>query len=186
LIFGQLSLVPKEPHPVSDTDLGAPYGAGALSFGTLFASGTGGLGGGPHNPKLVIKPNGDVLAAGDFTSRQVLIPSDIRLKTNITSLTNVLDKVAKMRGVSFEWNDLAESSPKGQKAIGVIAQEVEEVFPELVVSGGLGGYKTVAYGNLTGVLIEAVKELRAEKDAQITALVSDHGVNSLKINRLIS
>jgi hypothetical protein len=63
-------------------------------------------------------------------------------------------------------------SPKGQKAIGVIAQEAEAVFPELVSSSGKEGYKAVAYGNLTGVLIEAVKELRAEKDAQIAALES--------------
>jgi hypothetical protein len=93
-------------------------------------------------------------------------PSDARLKTNIMQLTNVLDKVENIRGVSFEWNKLAESlgSSSGRREIGVIAQEVEAVFPELVTQSD-NGYKTVDYDRLTAVLIEAVKELRAENQA---------------------
>ncbi len=58
----------------------------------------------------------------------------------------------------------------GQRSIGVIAQEIEAVFPELVVTSGQEGYKAVEYAKLTSVLIEAVKELRSEKDAQIIEL----------------
>ena len=79
--------------------------------------------------------------------------SDIKLKTNITTIRNALDKVSKLRGVEFNYIE------NGTHSIGVIAQEVEEVFPELVFGDDP---KSVAYGNLTAVLIEAVKELKSE------------------------
>ena len=92
-------------------------------------------------------------------------PSDARLKTNVLPLGNVLDKLQQVRGVSFEWNDqyreLGGSSER--REIGVLAQEVEQAFPELV-SVGAGDYKRVDYDRLTAVLIEAVKELRKEND----------------------
>jgi len=89
--------------------------------------------------------------------------SDARLKTDVEQLKNVLDRLEKIRGVSFDWNDLYESFGRstGHREIGVIAQEVEEQFPELVTTWGEEGYRAVDYGRLTGVLIEAVKELRA-------------------------
>jgi hypothetical protein len=92
--------------------------------------------------------------------------SDARLKTKVLPLANTLDKLEHVRGVSFEWNEqyrsLAELSER--REIGVLAQEVERVFPELV-SLTDDGYSRVDYGRLTAVLIEAVKELRKENDA---------------------
>jgi len=96
-------------------------------------------------------------------------PSDARLKNNVTPLTHVLEKLEQLRGVSFEWNDAAASltgHTPGQRDIGVIAQEIEAVFPELVTTLGEDGYKAVAYDKLTGILLAAVKELQAETDAQ--------------------
>lgn len=98
--------------------------------------------------------------------------SDLRLKENIAPLTDVLDKIQALRGVSFEWSGESEESdtaPDGRE-IGVIAQEVESVFPELVRSTEDGGYKMLDYGRLTPILIEALKELRREKDQQIVDL----------------
>ena len=96
-------------------------------------------------------------------------PSDARLKTNVTPLTDVLAKLEQLRGVSFDWTDavapLTGHTP-GQHDIDVIAQEVEAVFPELVTTWGNEGYEAVAYEKLTGVLIAAVKELKAETDTQ--------------------
>jgi trimeric autotransporter adhesin len=106
---------------------------------------------------------GNILASGTIT------PSDARLKTNVTPLTNVLEKLGQLRGVSFAWNDTAApltGHAPGQRDIGVIAQEVEAVFPELVTTWGDEGYKAVAYEKLTGVLITAVKELTAATDTQ--------------------
>jgi hypothetical protein len=101
--------------------------------------------------------------------------SDARFKTNVTPLTHVLEKLEQLRGVSFEWNEasapLTGHTP-GQRDIGVIAQEVEAVFPELVTTWGDEGYKAVAYEKLTGVLIAAVKELKAEKDTQQQHIVA--------------
>jgi hypothetical protein len=90
--------------------------------------------------------------------------SDARLKTNVQQLTGVLDKIDKVRGVSFDWNSKYETMGRstGHREIGVIAQEIENVFPELVSTWGDDDYRAVDYGRMTGILIEAIKELRAE------------------------
>jgi len=81
--------------------------------------------------------------------------SDMRLKDNILTITNALDIVDELRGVTYNRIDT------DSKGMGVIAQEVEAVIPEVVMTGE-DGYKSVAYGNMVGLLIEAVKELRSE------------------------
>ncbi len=107
-------------------------------------------------------------------SNCVLSPSDLRLKTNITLLIHPLDKLAQLRGVTFDWNDKALALGLSGDAphIGVIAQEVEAVFPEMVTTMD-NGYKAVDYSKLSAVLIEAVKELRAEKDSEIAVLQAE-------------
>ena len=95
---------------------------------------------------------GNLASSGTITAVDVNSTSDIKLKTNIKTLTNSLEKVLSMRGVEFERID----NP-GKYHVGVIAQEVEVVVPELV-SEDNDGTKTVAYGNITALLIEAIKE----------------------------
>ena len=95
---------------------------------------------------------GALTATGDVTAF-----SDITLKEDIEVIPNALDKVSQIRGVTFTRKDLDDKSRKS----GVIAQEVEKVLPE-VVSTTEDGTKTVAYGNLVGLLIESIKELKAE------------------------
>lgn len=87
-----------------------------------------------------------ITAGGDITAF-----SDIRVKENIKDLENSLDKVTQLRGVSY--NKIGSE----EKSIGVIAQEIQEVLPE-VVREGQDGMLSVAYGNITAVLIEAIKE----------------------------
>ena len=83
--------------------------------------------------------------------------SDINIKKNIEVIPNALNKVSQIRGVTFERTDI-----EGDKRYaGVIAQEIEAVLPE-VVQEDSHGIKTVAYGNIVGLLIEAIKELKAE------------------------
>jgi ribonuclease PH len=86
----------------------------------------------------------DLLTAVDVNST-----SDERLKDNIKTLENPLETVNSLRGVSYDMF--------GKHKVGVIAQEVEAVVPEVVHTND-DGYKSVSYGNLVGVLIEAVKE----------------------------
>jgi hypothetical protein len=104
--------------------------------------------------------------AGQAHATSFPASSDARLKTNVKQLTNVLDKLEKIRAVSFQWNELCESLGRstGRTEIGVIGQEVEAVFPELVTAWGDESYKGVDYGRLSGVLIEAVKELKAQNE----------------------
>ena len=99
-----------------------------------------------------------VTSAGIITGSGAYVnSSDIRLKTNVATLTNALNKVESLRGVSFEWNN---NSPlvKNELQLGLIAQEVQEVLPE-VVSPSVEGYLGVAYGSIVPVLVEAIKEL---------------------------
>lgn len=113
--------------------------------------------------RMRLESDGDLHVDGDVIAYSTTI-SDNRLKDNVLTLENSLDKVSKLRGVEYTWN---ATSRKGQKDIGVIAQEVEKVIPEIVrekemalIDGGT--YKTVDYEKLTAVLIEAIKELKAE------------------------
>ena len=103
---------------------------------------------GSWEAEVTVTNAGNLTALGNVTAY-----SDSRLKTDVKTIENAVDTVSKLRGVSFTRLDTQE------KGIGVIAQEIEEVIPEVVQDGA---YKSVAYGNVVGVLIEAIKELKAE------------------------
>ena len=107
-------------------------------------------GSGSWADEVTLDVSGNLIATGNVTAY-----SDARLKTDVNTIDNALDKVTKLRGVSFTKTDTQ------QKGIGVIAQEIEEILPEVVQDGA---YKSVAYGNIVGLLIEAIKELKAELD----------------------
>ena len=79
--------------------------------------------------------------------------SDKRIKENINMIENALDKIDKLNGVSY-FNKLSKSNE-----IGLIAQDVKEIIPEVVTEDGLLG---IQYGNMIGLLIEGIKELRKE------------------------
>ena len=104
--------------------------------------------------KMFIYPNGDVGIAGTATANGVLLESDSRYKKEIQTLPSALEKVSALRGVSYQWKDRNDDSTK----IGVVAQEVEKIYPELVHTDE-DGYKSVAYSNLVAPMIEAIKEL---------------------------
>ena len=109
--------------------------------------------------RFTFNDNGAFTATNDIISQgNINSTSDVRLKTNIKTLTNPLDKVLQMRGVEYDRIDL-----EGKHQIGVIAQEIEEIAPELVSSDD-DGMKSVSYGNITAILIEAVKEQQKQID----------------------
>jgi hypothetical protein len=95
----------------------------------------------------------DITATGTIQGAEVTATSDERLKSDIKTIDNALDKVMNMRGVSY--------TKQAEKGVGVIAQEIEKVLPEVVTDGE---YKSVAYGNIVGVLIEAIKEQQKQID----------------------
>ena len=101
--------------------------------------------------------------AGNFTATQnVTAYSDIKLKDNIDIITQPIEKVKALRGVSYNRNDV----PGNPRQVGVIAQEVEKVLPEVVSYNKETDTKSVAYGNMVGLLIEAIKEQQEQIDAQ--------------------
>lgn len=160
-------------------------GAGRMFFDTA-----GNVGIGTASPLAAL----DVI--GNVRCVDLVETSDEQLKANVQPLTGVLDKLGQIRAVSFEWNEKARcvGAQAGEKQIGVLAQEVERVFPEMVttpnpvtveeLSKGYSEemltpevrqrlqrnadathYKAVSYSKLSVVLLEAVKELKAENDA---------------------
>ena len=100
----------------------------------------------------LLRSTGDVVA---------YYSSDERLKDNISLIPNALDKVSKLRGVEFDWND-KQDVYQGHD-VGVIAQDVQEVLPELVQERA-DGYLAVKYEKMVGLLIESIKELKTEVD----------------------
>ena len=101
-----------------------------------------------------IGTSGDIFAGGDIVA---YASSDIRLKTNLELIPNSLQKINQIGGYSFEWNIDKQNIYKG-KDYGVIAQEIEQILPELVDTRE-NGYKAVKYDKLVSLLIEGIKDL---------------------------
>jgi hypothetical protein len=90
-------------------------------------------------------------STGNFSATQFTSLSDASKKTNIRPIENSIELTKQLNGVRFDWID------NNQPSIGVIAQDIEKILPEVVETNN-DGLKSVAYGNIVGVLIEAIKE----------------------------
>ena len=119
------------------------------------------IGVGLTNPNAALHVNGKILATDDIQS---FYSSDRRFKDNIRIIENPLESLDRLNGYRFTWNDELSHihSYKGED-IGVIAQEVEDVLPE-IVSTRINGYKGVKYEKIIPLLIECIKELKSEID----------------------
>lgn len=117
----------------------------------------GNFGIGKDDPSVKLDVNGAVNCIGGTCS------SDIRWKKNIQPLNNVLSKINKLNGVSYYWRteSFKDREFERTKQIGVIAQEVEKVYPELVKTDKKG-YKSMDYMSLTAVLLQGIKEQQEE------------------------
>jgi hypothetical protein len=131
-----------------------------------------------NNPQLVVKADGNVGigipttvepagkldVAGTVHASSFPTSSDQRFKKNVTPITDALNRVERIRGVTFDWNEeyqlLGRST--GRREVGVVAQDVERACPELVSTWNKGDYKAVDYGRMSALLVEAVKELAAQ------------------------
>ena len=112
-----------------------------------------------------------IIIFGGFTSIASHSSSDGRWKKNIEPLESSLGKISNLQGVSFEWktDEYPDMGMTEGKQIGLVAQDVEKELPELV-SEDKDGYKAVSYAKLTAVLVEAVKELKAQNEKQQTEI----------------
>ncbi len=102
---------------------------------------------------------GDTEIDGTIWVKDLQTSSDKRLKTNIETLTKVLKKLEKLRGVSYEFRDQKKYASGAQ--VGVIAQELQAAYPQLVAQSA-DGYLTVNYPQLTAVLLQAIKEQQVQ------------------------
>ena len=122
------------------------------------------------------------LITGDFVTAELTIhgslhatgnvtTSDARLKKDIQPLTHALDAILQLQGKTYRWKE--DTTFANKQDIGLVAQEVEEIFPELVAENEQG-YKGIAYSKLTAVLIEAIKEQQQLFTAEMTALQKEN------------
>lgn len=123
--------------------------------------------GGSDVTKFSVRTNGDIHASGNlflggniFASGDIVAyySSDLNIKENIKPIDNALDKLSKIKGVTFNWNDQYQDIFKIKNDVGVIAQDVEAVLPEATKTRD-SGIKAVNYDKLIPLLIESVKEL---------------------------
>lgn len=124
-----------------------------VNGGLVFKTGTGSS---ALTDAVLITASNTLNCYGDIVA---YYSSDKRLKDNIKPIDNALDKVMQIGGYEFDWNDKQETY-EGHD-IGVIAQEIEAIMPELVTTRD-NGYKAVKYEKLVPLLIESIKELKAE------------------------
>ena len=120
-----------------------------LAGSDIYNTNSGNVGIGTNTPSQKLEINGNVLATRYYYT------SDQRLKTNITPIRG-LETITQLEGVRFNWID------SGKPSIGLIAQDVEQVLPELVSTNPDTGIKAVEYANIVAPLIEAVKEQQRE------------------------
>ena len=111
------------------------------------------------NNIFYVRGDGYVWAANDITAF-----SDERVKTNLQKIEGALDKVSNINGYTFTRTDYTSEEDRDKRHVGVIAQEIQKVLPELVHEDDKG-MLSVAYGNMTALLIEALKEERQKREA---------------------
>lgn len=151
-------------------------GAGTFSFGAPTAYGEGdtlsintstrNVGIGTTTPSERLDVTGNINASGTVRASGTVLTSDERLKKNIRPLGSSLKKLGKLTGYTYDWKDKKKFS--ADKQIGVIAQEVQKVYPEAVQKGP-DGFLAVSYTMLLAPVIEAIKELNELFKAQSTS-----------------
>lgn len=121
---------------------------------------------GNNTNAMSLTGEGNATFLGCVSATNVSCPSDARYKTNIRALTNSLQSIQRIEGVRYDWkrDEFPEKHFGQNPQIGFIAQEIEKIFPEMVLTDE-SGYKSVDYARLTPVLVEAIKELNQKNTA---------------------
>jgi hypothetical protein len=139
--------------------------ASGASTGEFVINDLGAAVAGPGNRRMTITNNGAIEFTGIVTAPAFIPTSSLAFKTNVQTYENALDTVNRLRGVRFDWKE------SGEPSVGLIAEEVDRVIPEVVSHDG-GSARGVNYAALVGVLVEAVKEQQKVVQQQQTELDS--------------
>jgi hypothetical protein len=157
---------------LDDTGVNVNVGAIQMAGGDLFDSSKN-----LTSVRCIGVNTADPNVAGRITATENIISntSDARLKTNVTNITGALDKVMSLNGVTYNWNDKAIEAGFSAEVeeVGLIAQEVQEVLPQVIFDApfdrgeegeSISGenYITLQYERIVPLLVEAIKELKAE------------------------
>jgi hypothetical protein len=137
-------------------------GANSSGYEVLTVTETGRVGIKDATPDYPLDVNGNVSNISIYASHDVAAYSDSRVKGDVKTIPDALDKVNKLRGVTFVRTDEGSSN---KRMMGVIAQEVKDIIPEVVTARESDGHYSVSYGNMVGLLIESIKELTAEVES---------------------
>jgi len=137
----------------------------------IFVNRSGGnVGIATESPQFRLHVNG---TAGKPGGGSWSVASDARLKKDIERLDGALEAMLELKGVTFEYVDAAAIGELGGERMGLVAQDVEVVFPDWIEEGE-DGFKRMTVRGFEAVVVEAMRELRAEKDAQIEGLRLSH------------
>ena len=154
--------IPNSATPTSNADLAD---SNLNNYLRMTITSNGNVGIGTTTPSYTLHVNGSVAGVGSYVAL-----SDIRYKKNIQDLADSLAKVLAIRGVSYNWMD--EKTYGSDTQFGVIAQEIEQIVPEVVTTGS-DGVKRVRYSDLIPLVIEALKAEKISKDAEIARLKAE-------------
>ncbi|MCA9398987.1 MAG: tail fiber domain-containing protein [Candidatus Omnitrophica bacterium] len=158
---GVVNIVSKNPLTTAYTRLDIDASNLGLQLADFNGPGLiGNVGIGFSAPTQALAVNGQIHVSGTLTPAEMPLPSDRRLKINIEPLEGSLEKVLALNGVYFYWKDPEQGS---ERQIGLIAQDVEAVFPEMVTLGQ-GDYKVLTYDKMVAPLIDAVNTLKKKND----------------------
>jgi hypothetical protein len=143
----------------------APHSTNSAPSGIRIMS-SGNVGIGTASPSYTLHVNGSVAGTSAYNNL-----SDGRYKENIQPISNALDKIEKLRGVSYTWKnkEFKELKFKEGQDLGFIGQEVEKVIPE-VISKDDKGILSIAYSNIIPVLVEGIKELKRNQSEKVEEL----------------
>ncbi len=165
LVLGHNGATPLITAGGTNTDLYiAAVGAGGfLDFQTngvdrLRVGANGNVGIGTTVPQSMLH------VAGNIQANATVYPSDARLKSNIEPLGPSLEQILKLRGVTYRWKEPEKHGNRRGIQVGMIAQEVEDVFPDWVVTGP-DGYKALSYPGFEALTVESFRELKTAVSA---------------------
>lgn len=130
-------------------------------------------------------PTQRLTVAGNVLANNIAVPSSGRFKHNVAPMTDALDKLLKLEGVSFDWNpDFAKDRPGREHDIGFVAEDVAKVFPEVVFYDAEGKVTGMDYSRLTAVAIQAIKQQQAKFAAELAKRDAQNAELKARLDRL--